>query len=199
RDPMSLKRPKMLSPRQRAAAYTFRWPDRPPLQAVDARIYGVWLIGPLYKGATRLYGSYPVGFVERLTTVFPETPRLHLFAGGVCDPEGVTFDIRPESKPNVIGDVMHIADHFPAGHFAVVLADPPYNAKARDVYGTAAFCKRRALREVHKVIRRGGVLAWLDTSTPIWSHEHWEWGGLIGVQVGSCRVFRALSILIKRK
>jgi hypothetical protein len=189
----------MLTAPQRAALYTLRWPERPPLQVWGDCLYAVWLVGGAYYRSGACYGSYPHGVLDRLLTLFPETPRLHLFGGAVKDPDGVTFDIRPECNPTVLGDVMEIARHLPARHFATVLADPPYDRKAQETYGTRPFCKRRALKEVAKVMRPGGVLAWLDVRTPIWEHRTWEWGGVIALQTGTMRVIRSLTILRRKR
>lgn len=197
---MTTVQTQMLTPEARAARYLSQWPDRPAIQVHKGCLYGVWLIGATYKRDMAYYGAYPHGILDRLLALFPETPRLHLFSGMVrdVDPGAETFDINPGCRPSVIGDVMNISEHFSAEHFATVLADPPYSARARIIYGTDNFDKRLALREVWQVMQPGGVLAWLDVITPIWSKELWTWGGLIGLQTGTNCVMRALSILVKR-
>lgn len=189
---------RILTPQQRVDRYAGLFEKRPPLQCVDGVIYGIWMIGARYERASDCYGAYPHGFLERLLAIFPDKPRLHLFSGRVRDPESVTFDIRPAGRPDVLGDVMRLSHYF-GEQFAVVFADPPYNAKARKIYGTKPFDKRLAVKQVHQVLRPGGHLLWLDTMTPMWSREEWEWAGLVGVHTGTNCVIRGLSIWRKRQ
>ena len=185
----------MLTAQERADRYTERWPKRPPLQVYGDALYAVWLIGNLYKRTSDCYGAYPHGLLERLLAVFPEQPRLHLFAGGVEDPGGTTFDINPDCKPDVQGDVLELGKHFPEHPFAVVLADPPYDARAQAIYGTKPFCKRRALHQVHQVLQPGGLLVWMDIRVPIWTKRQWRWGGMIALHTGTNRQIRGIYIL----
>jgi hypothetical protein len=152
------------------------------------------MIGNLYR-RDPYYGAYPHGLLDRILTVWPETPRLHVFSGSVKDPDGVTLDIRPECNPDVVASATTMAEHFAPASFAVVLADPPYNGRAHEAYGTRPVDKRAVVRQAATIVRPEGYLIWLDVATPVWSREHWVWAGLIAVQTGTNRAMRALSIL----
>ena len=182
---------------ERAAAYSARWPERPPLQVHGECIYGLWVIGNDYHRSNPTWGAYPNGFLERVTTAWPELPRLHAFAGGVHDPEpkAVTLDIRPECAADITGDVLDAGWLFHGDRFAVVMADPPYDAKACRVYGTKPLLTRDVLPALAAVTEPGGHLLWFSTRPPLWSKRDWEWGGLIGVFTGTNRAMRALTIL----
>ncbi|MCK4284351.1 MAG: hypothetical protein KAX44_08550 [Candidatus Brocadiae bacterium] len=169
------------------------------MQVWNGAIYGVWLVGNAFFRSADYYGAYSHSVLDRLLTLFPETPRLHLFSGMVCDPDAVRFDINAECEPDVVGDVVDLASYFPPRHFGVVLADPPYDAKACSAYGTRPFCKRLALKQVARVLRPGGMLAWLDVRTPIWSKREWQWAGLIGLHQGTNRRILGLSMLRRKR
>ena len=117
-----------------------------------------------------------------------------MFSGLVADPQGTTFDINVANKPDVVGNVLNIGSHF-SEKFNLVLADPPYNDRARTIYGTDKFDKRKAIIAIADVVEVGGHLIWLDTMTPIWSKRYWRWGGMIALHTGTNCVIRAVSIL----
>jgi len=179
----------------RANNYVRAFPDYPPLQVSGEKLYGMWLIGNNYKRINPLYGSYPNSFLERIYALFPETPRLHVFSGGVIDGRGTTFDSSPDRKADVVGDVMDIGSLLPFHRYNTVIADPPYNDKARKIYGTPSFNKRLAVKEISKVVAPGGFLIWLDTTTPMWSKKEWSWRGCVGLHTGTNCVMRVISIL----
>jgi len=188
----------MLTPTERAERYSAHWPERPPLQVHGKLLYGLWMIGNDYRRSNPMWGAFPNGFLGRILTVWPELPRLHVFAGGVRDPQGTTLDIRSESGADVIGDVRDAPELLHGRTFATVIADPPYDAQACAVYGTKPLASRDVLPALAAVTQPGGHLLWFSSRAPMWSKRLWEWGGLIGVYVGTNRAMRALTILVRR-
>lgn len=183
----------------RIARYKQTFPLYPAPQLFGQKLYGVWLIGNFYGRINSLWGSYPHSYLKRLYALFPETPRLHVFSGLVRDPESTTFDINPAHLPDVVGDVLNAPNLLRRNFFRVVVADPPYDRKAQEIYGTPPLNKRLAICALHEVIEPGGFLLWLDKGTPIWSKKLWKWGGLIAVHTGTNCILRALSIFQKRE
>jgi hypothetical protein len=159
------------------------------------RVYGVWLIGNLYKRANTYHGSYPHGFLDRIYALFPNREKvLHLFSGTIKDgKKSITVDLNPELKPTVVCDVKEVSQHIKE-KFPLAIADPPYTKKDAKIYGLPLVNKRLALREIRKVIEDDGILVWLDTQTPIYRKVDWNLLGMIGLFCGTNRVFRSITI-----
>lgn len=98
--------------------------------ADEETIYGTWMGGQDYQNASKLYGAYPKGYLDRVFALFGDAKRvLHLFSGslthqqvhfawqkygtnltsGLQGPAQIRFDnaVHPASaaaKPDVIGN-----------------------------------------------------------------------------------------------
>lgn len=122
----------------RARFYSEAFPAWPPLQVDGRWLSGVWLLGNDYRGSG-YYGSYPPGYLRRSVAIFPDAERvLHLLSGSLPESaDYVRFDIRPEMKPDVVGDAHRLSEHFESESFDLILADPPYSSEDADHYGHA--------------------------------------------------------------
>ena len=178
-----------LTPLQRAAAYSVAFPDYPPLFA-DARwLHGIWIMGQNYRSRSGFYGSYPPGYLTRVLSLFDDYRDecvLHPFAGSLtADPHpdfgpACRVDLNPERQADFTADVT--AMPFDDGEFSLALADPPYTEKeAKEQYGVPMVDRRKALREVARVVRKGGQIVWLDTMFPMFSKELLHWWGMVGM------------------
>lgn len=181
--------------------YNTAFPKRVPLAWTDRWIYGIWIIGNRYGHKKGFYGAYPVGYLKRIHAIFPNARNvLHLFSGvvekGLWKKE-TTFDIDPDLKADVIGDVRKLRDHFKPGTFDLVVADPPYEHSDFEKYGMKPFNKRKVVKDCHSVVKRKGYLVWLDTRMPIYSKREWLLVGTIGIIISTNHRFRLVSIFKK--
>jgi len=162
---------------------------------VSWRIYGIWQIGHNYQRKEGYYGEYPPSYLERVYALFPDKHRiLHLFSGTVRDKQGITFDINPNLNPDVVGDVRDLLKYFSKGQFDLVIADPPYEKRDFERYGTKPFSKAKVVRDVAYITEPGGFLVWLDTIVPIYSKELWKLSGHILLLTGTNRRVRVVTI-----
>lgn len=187
--------------------YNRAYPNFSPLHVMNGSVYGFWLVGNNYRNPTKYYGAYPANFLKRIHALFKEEftegEVLHLFSGMVAKlGEGVnenrhetTFDIRPELKPDVLGDAVHVSDYFPLKKFDLVLADPPYDTN-HEKYGTEPFSKKAVIKECANIVKPGGYLAWLDTMMPMWAKKDgWVLKGTIGLCQSTNHKVRMVTIL----
>jgi hypothetical protein len=160
------------------------------------RVYGIWIIGNLYKRPHGYYGEYPPSYLKRIKALFPNNKKIiHLFSGTIDDaPEEMTVDINPELNPTIVGDVLNISSHIARNSRDLVIADPPYSKKDAARYGTLPVNKKMVFREARKIVEEDSVMVWLDTMTPIYRKVEWNLLGIIGVHCGTNRVARFASI-----
>jgi len=170
------------------------------ITAQEGRIYGQWIIGNTYRSTTSYYGSYPHSFMERVLSLIPNVnPQsiLHLFSGSVD--QGITFDVNPFLKPQICGDAERLSQYFEKDSIPVCIADPPYSSEEAQKYGTGMPATHKVFRELYHIIEPDGLVFWLCTRIPMWRKEQWYMKGLIGVFVGTNKVYRALLIMEKRR
>lgn len=172
--------PCQYTPRERARLYSAAFPKFPPLRADDRWLDGAWILGNDYRGSG-FYGSYPPGYLKRIRAILPEmaTGRvLHAFSGSLSsEVPGVRVDLHHKNQPNVAADVTRLP--FGAGVFDVVLADPPYSVSDAVRYATPMVNRAKAVKELARVTKPGGILAWMDTVWPMFSKRDWHhWGFL---------------------
>jgi len=173
----------MLTLADRAALYNSRWPTRPPMVGTDRWLTGVWMGGNNYRGSG-YYGSYPPGYLDRVTTLFPDIPpdmTLHLFAGSVQAGQGLRLDIRADMNPDIVGDAHDLGNLVGEGRFGLILADPPYSKEDSAKYGTGPVNRKRVVGECAKALRPGGFLVWLDTVLPMYRKADVLLVGTVGI------------------
>jgi len=186
---------KELTLEDRVKNYLQKFPNYTAEIGVSNRIYGFWNIGNYYKRKHGYYGEYPPSFLERVFSLFPDCEKiLHLFSGMVDTDIGVTFDINPELKPDVVGDVREILNHFKENQFDLITADPPYEEKDFKRYGCSPFSKKDALKDLHIICKPNGFLVWLDLMIPIFSKKEWHLIGYICLVCGTNRRVRIVSM-----
>jgi SAM-dependent methyltransferase len=174
----------LLSERVELYNQSFRkYPDS-ALHASSRWISGTWVLGNDYRG-TGMYGSYPPGYMDRIETLFPDQKQiLHIFSGSLWQSATrnlVTLDSRitPEVKPGVQGSVLALP--FLDQVFDLCYSDPPYSEIDAERYQTKLPDRRKVLYEVHRIIRPGGFLVWMDTTIPMYRKDMWNWCGAISL------------------
>jgi len=146
-------------------------------------LYGYWEIGNDYRGSG-YHGSYPPSFLKRIYSMFPEDkyPRvLQLFSGSLKKGErGIRFDINPKLKPDVCGDAERLSKYF-TKKFHLIIADPPYTEEDALKYGNPMVSRNRVVKECYKMLRKGGILVWLDMVKPMYRKDELNHIGSIGL------------------
>jgi len=186
---------------EREQEYRKVFPKRPPLACNGRWLYGVWIIGNMYGHGKRFYGAYPVGYLERIRSMFPDAENvLHLFSGvirkGLWKKE-TTFDINTNLNPDVVGDVRNLKTYFKPETFDLIIADPPYETSDFEKYGQKPFNKRIAIKDCAYITQKNGMLVWLDLRMPMYSKKEWLLVGTIGLIVSTNTRFRLCSIFQK--
>lgn len=119
-----------------------------------------------------VFGQYPQGFITKLLP-WMECDRhriLHLCSGSLPKGEGIRVDIRASQHPDVVADARQLPrDLFPDGSVDGAMIDPPYTDDyARDLYGLDDAPKpAHLLREAARVVRPGGVIAFVHYLVPM--------------------------------
>ena len=191
----------MLTLDERALNYKKSFPNYPPVVVSHGWLYGIWMIGNNYRSKKKYYGEYPPGYLKRVHALFPDMEDvLHLFSGtvekGLWKNE-VLFDINPDLNPDVVGDAEHLSDYFNANSFDLVVADPPYSAEDAEHYGRPMVSRNKVMKDVHKILRPGGFICWLDQVLPMYRKDQFRLVGTIGIIRSTNHRFRVLSIFQK--
>ncbi len=170
-------------------------------------VAGCWWFGRWYNTSRDnnghyFYGAYPKGFIERVqllfAPLFPEGSILHLFSGTMVGngEQVITFDIRLELNPNVVGNAEKVGEYF-TRKFDLILADPPYEDNYKK-YGTPKFSRKKVIQSCSQILKPNGYLCWLDTMVPQWrKQDGWLYRGDIGIIQSTNHRVRALTILQK--
>jgi len=170
----------------------------------DDRLYGTWVMGADYRVSSGYYGGYPATYLKRVSALFPDKKKcLHLFAGvadkepfAINNPdcEQITLDINPSLNPDVVGDCHNLAEHFEAGTFDLILADPPYSVEDAQHYQTTMIKRNTTLKECLKVLKVGGHLVWLDQVLPQYRKVNLKPIAYIGMVKSTNHRFRVITI-----
>lgn len=167
------------------------WPRLVREQGRDV-LYATWLIGNDYRATSKIYGSYPPGYLARVLALFPDvepSDTLHVFSGSL--PKRSYWRLDSHRSAEVSGSVYEARalvsrDIAPNCYFPLQVADPPYSAEDAAKYGTSMINRGRALRALAEVAQPGGHLVWLDTVWPM--HRKVEW-----VTVGRIAIVRSTN------
>lgn len=185
-----------------------KWPDSIPYVTPSGRwIYGKWVVGALFKNATRYPGAYPRTYVERVRAMFPDVPAyrlLHAFAGSL--PKGPYLrldsnaDLRP--RPELIGSIYDLGALLAARRrrprIRLVMADPPYPGQARKLYGTKQVETWRVFRTMAAALDPGAHVVWLSTEVPLYRKAEWHHYGSITLVRSTGNAVREVSIFERR-
>jgi len=156
-------------PRPRAEGTNGSWPS----SAVEPRRPA---IGYLYDDLAELaaapaplavFGQYPASLIPKLLPWLRCERReiLHVCSGSLPQGEGIRVDLRLAARPDILADgrALPIAD----GSIAAVMLDPPYTEHyAKELYGVNYPRPAHLLAEASRVVRPGGVIAFVHYITP---------------------------------
>jgi hypothetical protein len=176
----------------------------PPLHYWNEYIYGMWNLGNDYRSRSTLYGSYPNGYLKRISTMFPDKKDvLHLCSGTI--PAGNYFRIdlvkrlEDDNDPKyIIGDVHELSTIFSKNKFDLIYADIPYSVEDAEHYGPPMVKRNITFNECFKVMKKGGFLVWLDQVLPQYKKSEFDKVGEIGLSRSTNHRFREITIFRKR-
>ncbi len=185
-----------LTAKDRANNYIRTFPKYAPLTVHNDRLYGIWIIGALYRRRQGYYGEYPHSVKKRILALFPDCSRvLHLCSGTIHDLNSITFDINPATKPTICDDVRNVKDHKDVfSQVDLVIADPPYEKRDFDRYGQKPFNKPQAIRDLGEIMKPNSFLVWLDLMVPIYNKKIWNLMGHIGLVISTNTRVRMLTL-----
>lgn len=193
----------------RAAAYVraypkwrASWPLVVKEQGADC-LYATWLIGNNYQAKSPLYGSYPPGYLDRISVLFPDLAEgevLHAFSGSLPPGPYVRLDLMSDAdrQPDIVGSVIDAGKIFGWPRFDLVFADPPYSAPDAAFYGTPMISRRKAMSALAEVTRPGGFLVWLDCVWPMFAKSEWRTAGRITIVRSTNHRIRMATIFERR-
>lgn len=188
---------------ERAELYAKAFPQYPDshlhIGKDNNRFYGMWFGGQNYRSKAGFYGEYPAGYLDRVTSFFPDAERvLHLFAGSVPEGPYVRFDLHAD-RCDVHGNAEELSNHFDPNSFDVIYADPPYSQADQERYlpGEKMVNRKKVLHECAKILDPGGFVVWLDQVMPMFTKREFELVGSIGLVRSTNHRFRVITIFRK--
>lgn len=131
-------------------------------------------IGYLYDDLAELapapqavFGQYPASLIGKLLPWLRCERReiLHVCSGSLPKGEGIRVDRRPDARPDILADgrALPLAN----GSVAAVMLDPPYTEHyAKELYGVEYPRPAHLLAEASRVVRPGGLIAFVHYITP---------------------------------
>ena len=184
------------------------FPQVPKIIRSEYGVYGWWGLRPqAHRGNNgRLHGSYPVQYVKRIMSLFPDaTNVLHVPSGSLDAKllgEGhVTMDMMQDAvrKPMIVGDA---CEHIPLEDesFDLVMSDPPYTQVDSQKYGCPPWKPMSFFREANRVLRPGGYLVYLHQRMPQLLRRdqgNWKFEGVIFITLGSNKLVRVVCFYQK--
>lgn len=158
-------------------------------------ILGIWVMGNNYTTKTDLYGAYPHGYLKRINALFPLVPKktLHLFSGSL--PDSDDYD-KVDFKTGINAESM--SEILPDNFYELILADPPYSIEDCDHYGCCMVKRNKVFNECFKVMKKDGILIWLDQVLPQYKKEQFDIIGRIGMVKSTNHRFRVITIFKKK-
>ena len=158
------------------------------------QIVGLWVMGNNYQTKSKLYGAYPHGYLDRIFTLFPliKGKTLHLFSGSIEDSED--YD---KVDFNTGIDAESMSDILPHNFYELILSDPPYSIEDCNHYGCCMVKRNVVFKECYKIMKKGGILIWLDQVLPQYKKIEFKIIGRIGMVKSTNHRFRVITIFKK--
>ena len=178
---------------ERINNYNKTFPNYPPsLFLSHNQIIGLWVMGQNYKTKSSLYGAYPHGYLDRIYSLFPKTDKtLHLFSGSIeddCD----CVDLHNGIDAETMGDIL------PNNYYTLILSDPPYSIEDCDHYGCCMIKRNNVFKECYKILKKDGILIWLDQVLPNYKKIEFDIIARIGMVKSTNHRFRVITIFKKK-
>lgn len=156
-------------------------------------------MGNDYRGGSKLYGSYPAGYLKRIKSLFPDKKNvLHLFSGSVDRQiiPGKTVDVNEAFMPDYVDDAQTLKK-VPLQKFDLVLADPPYSVEDAEHYQTTMIRRNVVMRTLGARLRKGAHVVWLDQVLPMYRKDQFRMEAVIGMVKSTNHRFRVITIFCK--
>lgn len=184
--------------RYNTSEYGRRFPDSQFQQGV--RAYATWFLGNDYRNASSYYGAYPPMYWKRIQTFIHPTERIvHLFSGSLCAGNFIRVDMDETMNPDICCKSEEVEHHIEQNSIDIVFADPPYTTADSKIGYKGNFPnKKKTISSVHKILKPGGLLFWLDTCLPMFRKIEYELVGVITVIVSTNHRVRLVSIFRKK-
>ena len=175
--------------------YHKEFPKYSKLMVNNNCIEGIWVMGNNYTTKSNLYGAYPYGYLKRIHSMFPlvETKTLHLFSGSL--PDSNDYD---KVDYNTGFDAETMSDFLPHDLYELILSDPPYSIEDCDHYGCCMVKRNIVFKECYKIMKKDGVLIWLDQVLPNYRKDQFDIIGRIGMVKSTNHRFRVITIFKKK-
>ena len=172
--------------------YHSKFPNYSKLLINRDVIEGIWVMGNNYTTKTTLYGAYPHGYLDRIYSMFPpkKDTTLHLFSGSVDD-EFDKVDFNTGIDAEEMGDIL------PNNFYELILSDPPYSIEDCDHYGCCMIKRNVVFKQCYKILKKGGILIWLDQVLPNYKKIEFNIIGRIGMVKSTNHRFRVITIFQK--
>jgi hypothetical protein len=148
---------------------------------------------------TAVFGQYPRALIPKMLPWLrcERHEVLHVCSGSLPPGEGIRVDIRPDARPDILADgrALPLAD----SSVAAVMLDPPYTPQyAKDLYGVDYPLPAHLLREAARVVRPGGVIAFVHYLVPM-PPEGCDFVKAFGLSTGFGFYMRAVTLFQKRQ
>lgn len=166
----------------------------------DGRCVGIWIMGNDYRVKSEYYGGYPAGYLRRVKALFPDKQRvLHLFSGKVDTKTmpGVTVDINPELKPDIVDDAQTLLK-VDLPRYDLVMADPQYSVEDSERYGVPMVNRNKVLDVLGGRLSPGCHVVWLDQVLPMYRKADFATEAHIGMVKSTNHRFRVVTVFGKR-
>ena len=118
---------------------------------------------------------------------------LHLFSGSL--PESPDYD---KVDFNTGLDAETFGDIIPDNLYERIYADPPYSIEDCDHYGCCMVKRNIVFKQCLKVMKKDGILVWLDQVLPNYKKVEWDIIGRIGMVKSTNHRFRVITIFKKK-
>ena len=115
---------------------------------------------------------------------------LHLFSGSVDD-EFDKVDFNTGIDAEEMGDIL------PNNFYELILSDPPYSIEDCDHYGCCMIKRNVVFKQCYKILKKGGILIWLDQVLPNYKKIEFNIIGRIGMVKSTNHRFRVITIFQK--
>lgn len=164
------------------------------------RKYATWFLGQNYRNATSYYGAYPPMYWKRIQAFIRPTDNVvHLFSGSLAPGNYQRVDMDPAMNPDICCKSEEVDQHVLHNSVDIVFADPPYSKADSDIgYKGNYPNKKKTIESVHKILKPGGLLVWLDTALPMFRKTEYELAGVITILISTNHRVRLVSIFRKQ-
>jgi hypothetical protein len=165
----------------------------------SVRQYATWFLGNNYQNTSTYYGAYPPMYWKRIQAfVKPNDKIVHLFSGSLEKGDYIRVDMNPDMNPDVICKSEDVDKHIQHDSIDVVFADPPYTQADSNIGYKGNFPnKKKTLHSIHKILKKDGIVIWLDTCLPMFRKTEYKLIAVITIIISTNHRVRLVSVFQK--